>query len=296
MRLIYRAGIALLAAIGLAGCPGTQHSQHTLSSGGGKPRAVVALALGGGASKGFAHIGVLKVLHENHIPVNIVTGTSAGALVGSLYASGMSPARLQTEAIQMEKADIVDLTLSTRGFIRGEKLQNWINAKVGNRPIQQFPLKFAAVATEFGTGKMTVFNSGNAGQAVRASASIPNVFLPVEVGGKQYVDGGRSAPVPVSAAKRLGANVVIAVGITANPARNSKGGFFSYLTHSHNILSTPALNGERAKADVVIKPQVQHLGAVGGFDEKAHAIKLGEDAARAALPQIRAVLQRYQVP
>ena len=102
MRLIYRAGIALLAAIGLAGCPSTQHSQHAPSSGGGKPRAVVALALGGGASKGFAHIGVLKVLHENHIPVHIVTGTSAGALVGSLYASGMSPARLQTEAILMD--------------------------------------------------------------------------------------------------------------------------------------------------------------------------------------------------
>ena len=256
---------------------------------------MVALALGGGASKGFAHIGVLKVLHENHIPVHIVTGTSAGALVGSLYASGMSPARLQTEAIQMEKADIVDLTLSTRGFIRGEKLQSWINAKVGNRPIQQFPLKFAAVATEFGTGKMTVFNSGNAGQAVRASASIPNVFLPVEIRGKQYVDGGLSAPVPVSAAKRLGANVVIAVDISAKPARISQSGFFSYLDQSLNIMSTPALNSELAKADVVIKPQVQHLGAVGGFDEKAHAIKLGEDATRAALPQIRAVLQRYQV-
>ena len=295
MRLIYRAGIALLAAIGLAGCPSTQHSQHAPSSAGGKPRAVVALALGGGASKGFAHIGVLKVLHENHIPVHIVTGTSAGALVGSLYASGMNPARLQTEAIQMEKADIVDLTLSTRGFIRGEKLQNWINAKVGNRPIQQFPLKFAAVATEFGTGKMTVFNSGNAGQAVRASASIPNVFLPVEIRGKQYVDGGLSAPVPVSAAKRLGANVVIAVDISAKPARISQSGFFSYLDQSLNIMSTPALNSELAKADVVIKPQVQHLGAVGGFDEKAHAVKLGEDAARAALPQIRAVLQRYQV-
>lgn len=295
MRLIYRAGIALLAAIGLAGCPSTQHSQHAPSSGGGKPRAVVALALGGGASKGFAHIGVLKVLHENHIPVHIVTGTSAGALVGSLYASGMSPARLQTEAIQMEKADIVDLTLSTRGFIRGEKLQNWINAKVGNRPIQQFPLKFAAVATEFGTGKMTVFNSGNAGQAVRASASIPNVFLPVEIRGKQYVDGGLSAPVPVSAAKRLGANVVIAVDISARPARlDESSGFFAYLDQSLNIMSISALQQELSQASVVIKPQVQQLGTVGGFDQKTQAIQLGEQAARAALPQIKAVLARYR--
>ena len=295
MRLIYRAGIALLAAVGLAGCPSTQHSQHTPSSGSGKPRAVVALALGGGASKGFAHIGVLKVLHENRIPVHIVTGTSAGALVGSLYASGMSPARLQTEAMQMEKADIVDLTLSTRGFIRGEKLQNYINRQVGNRPIQNLPRKFAAVATEFDTGRSVVFRSGNTGQAVRASASIPNVFQPAVINGKRYVDGGLTAPVPVSAARQMGANVVIAVDISAKPARISQSGFFSYLDQSLNIMSTPALNSELAKADVVIKPQVQHLGAVGGFDEKTHAIKLGEDATRAALPQIRAVLQRYQV-
>lgn len=260
-----------------------------------QPRAVVAVALGGGASKGFAHIGVLRVLHENNIPVHIVTGTSAGALVGSLYASGMTPMQLQTEAALLEKADLVDLTLSTRGFIRGEKLQNWINAKVGHRPIQQFPIKFAAVATEFGSGRMTVFNQGNAGQAVRASASIPNIFQPVSIGGKQYVDGGLSAPVPVSAAKRLGANVVIAVDISAKPARlDESSGFFAYLDQSLNIMSTSALQTELGLANVIIKPQVQQLGAVGGFDQKAQAIALGMSAARAALPRIRAELAKYR--
>ena len=260
-----------------------------------KPQAVIGLALGGGASKGFAHIGVIKVLEENNIPVKIVTGTSAGALVGSLYASGMNAPRLQREAENLQRADLVDLTLSTSGFIRGEKLQNYINRQVGNRPIQNLPRKFAAVATEFDSGRSVVFRSGNTGQAVRASASIPNVFQPAVINGKRYVDGGLTAPVPVSAARQMGANVVIAVDISAKPARISQSGFFSYLDQSLNIMSTPALNSELAKADVVIKPQVQHLGAVGGFDEKAHAIKLGEDAARAALPQIRAVLQRYQV-
>ena len=238
---------------------------------------------------------MIKVLEENNIPVKIVTGTSAGALVGSLYASGMNAPRLQREAENLQRADLVDLTLSTSGFIRGEKLQNYINRQVGNRPIQNLPRKFAAVATEFDTGRSVVFRSGNTGQAVRASASIPNVFQPAVINGKRYVDGGLTAPVPVSAARQMGANVVIAVDISAKPARISQSGFFSYLDQSLNIMSTPALNSELAKADVVIKPQVQHLGAVGGFDEKAHAIKLGEDAARAALPQIRAVLQRYQV-
>ncbi|OAM30613.1 esterase [Eikenella sp. NML03-A-027] len=260
-----------------------------------KPQVVIGLALGGGASKGFAHIGVIKVLEENNIPIKIVTGTSAGALVGSLYASGMNAPRLQREAENLQRADLVDLTLSTSGFIRGEKLQNYINRQVGNRPIQNLPHKFAAVATEFDTGRSVVFRSGNTGQAVRASASIPNVFQPAVINGKRYVDGGLTAPVPVSAARQMGANVVIAVDISAKPARLSQSGFFSYLDQSLNIMSTPALNSELAKADVVIKPQVQHLGAVGGFDEKAHAIKLGEDAARVALPQIRAVLQRYQV-
>ena len=142
---------------------------------------------------------------------------------------------------------------------------------------------------------MTVFNSGNVGQAVRASASIPNVFLPVEIRGKQYVDGGLSAPVPVSAAKRLGANVVIAVDISARPARlDESSGFFAYLDQSLNIMSISALQQELGQASVVIKPQVQQLGAVGGFDQKTQAIQLGEQAARAALPQIKAVLARYR--
>ncbi len=260
-----------------------------------KPRAIVALALGGGASKGFAHIGVIKVLKENNIPVHIVTGTSAGAVVGSLYASGMSPDRMELEAEMLDKSDVVDLTLSSKGFIKGEKLQAWINRKVKNQPMEKFPIRFGAVATEFSSGNMTVFNSGNTGQAVRASASIPNVFLPVQISGRQYVDGGLSAPVPVSAAKRMGANFVIAVDISAKPeAMNSGSGFWSQLDQSLNIMSTAALNSELAQAQVVIKPQVQKLGAVGGFEQKEFAVKLGESAARAALPKIKAELAKYR--
>lgn len=260
-----------------------------------KPRAVIGLALGGGVSKGFAHIGVIKVLQENHIPIRVVTGTSAGALVGSMYASGMSPDRLELEAEILNKTDLVDPVLSTSGFIKGQKLQDYINAKVKNKPIQQFPIRFGAVATEFGTGRMAVFNNGNAGQAVRASASIPNIFQPTVIGNKRFVDGGLVAPVPVTAARQLGANVVIAVDISAKPARLTSEGFFSYLDQSLNIMSASALNSELSKAQVVIRPQVQKLGTVGGFDQKTQAIQLGEQAARAALPQIRAVLAKYQV-
>ena len=283
----------------LAACPShtsdksdAKPNTHTANT--AKPKAVVALALGGGASKGFAHIGIIKVLKENNIPVKVVTGTSAGSIVGSLYASGMSPDRLELEAEILGKTDLVDLTLSSSGFIKGEKLQNYINQKVGNRPIQQLPIKFAAVATDFESGKAVAFNRGNVGQAVRASASIPNVFQPTTIGGRRYVDGGLSQPVPVSAAKKQGANLIIAVDISARPVKNVNQGFFSYLDQTFNVMSIPLLQHELGQANVVIKPQVLEMGSIGGFDQKRRAIQLGEEAARAALPEIKRKLAAYQ--
>ena len=282
----------------LAACPShnsdkSDNKPHTQTANTAKPKAVVALALGGGASKGFAHIGIIKVLKENNIPVKVVTGTSAGSIVGSLYASGMSPDRLELEAEILGKTDLVDLTLSSSGFIKGEKLQNYINYKVGNRSIQQFPIKFAAVATDFESGKAVAFNRGNVGQAVRASASIPNVFQPTLIGGR-YVDGGLSQPVPVSAAKKQGANFIIAVDISARPVKNVNKSFFSYLDQTFNVMSIPLLQHELGQANVVIKPKVLEMGSIGGFDQKQRAIQLGEEAARAALPEIKRKLAAYQ--
>jgi len=298
----FKTFLAASSVLVLAACPSgnapqskpSAQGQNTVSHTAPKPKATVALALGGGASKGFAHIGIIKVLKENNIPIKIVTGTSAGSIVGSMYASGMSPDRLELEAEILGKTDLVDLTLSTSGFIKGEKLQNYINRKVGNRPMQQFPIKFAAVATDFESGKPVVFNVGNAGQAVRASASIPNVFQPVVIGSRKYVDGGLSQPVPVSAAKKLGANFIIAIDISARPAKNVSQGMFSYLDQTINVMSQTALRQELGQANVVIKPQVLELGSIGGFDQKQRAIQLGEQAARAALPEIKRKLAAYQ--
>lgn len=298
----FKTFLAASSVLVLAACPSgnapqskpSAQGQNTVSHTAPKPKATVALALGGGASKGFAHIGIIKVLKENNIPIKIVTGTSAGSIVGSMYASGMSPDRLELEAEILGKTDLVDLTLSTSGFIKGEKLQNYINRKVGNRPMQQFPIKFAAVATDFESGKPVVFNVGNAGQAVRASASIPNVFQPVVIGSRKYVDGGLSQPVPVSAAKKLGANFIIAVDISARPAKNVSQGMFSYLDQTINVMSQTSLRQELGQANVVIKPQVLELGSIGGFDQKQRAIQLGEQAARAALPEIKRKLAAYQ--
>ena len=227
---VFRTALTVSSVLILSACPSNTSPvnpprHNTQITPPPKPQAVVALALGGGASKGFAHIGIIKALKQNGIPVKIVTGTSAGAIVGSLYASGASPDRLELEAEILGSTDLVDLTLSTSGFIKGQKLQDYINRKVGNRPIQDFPIKFAAVATDFESSKAVAFNRGNAGQAVRASAAIPNVFQPVLIGGRRYVDGGLTQPVPVSAAKKQGANFIIAVDISDRPSKNLKQGF-----------------------------------------------------------------------
>ena len=289
-RSILTATLALILTA--CGTTGSKNSPAPVAQ--AKPQAVIGIALGGGASKGFAHIGILKVLKENNIPIKVVTGTSAGSIVGSLYASGMSLDRMELEAEILGKTDLIAPVLSTSGFIRGQKLQDYINRKVGNRPIQQFPIKFAAVATNFSTGRATAFNRGNAGQAVRASAAIPNVFQPVVIGNTKYVDGGLSQPVPVTAAKQQGANFVIAIDISAKPNKDAGSSFFSYLDQTLNIMSTGALHSELAKANVVIRPNVLELGAIGGFDQKKRAIQLGEQAAQAALPEIKRKLAAYR--
>ncbi|WP_233164286.1 patatin-like phospholipase family protein [Chromobacterium sp. ASV23] len=251
----------------------------------------IGLALGGGAAKGFAHIGVIKVLEGAGIVPDVITGTSAGSVVGSLYASGLNGVQLQQRAMALDQADLTDWTLSTKGVLKGEKLQNWINAQVGNKPLEKLPRPFGAVATELDSGRKVVFRVGNTGQAVRASASIPNVFLPVKIGGKRYVDGGLVSPVPVSAAREMGAQFVIAVDITARPKPGKAVGFLSMLDQSLNIMNGPALALELKQADVVIRPDVLDIGSAD-FDSRNQAILEGEKAAQQMLPQIRKLLQQ----
>lgn len=213
----------------------------------------IGLALGGGAAKGFAHIGVIKALEENGIKPQIITGTSAGSIVGSLYAYGYTPAELQTISYQLDELNLADFTISKNGVIKGEKLQRFIDARVKNTPLQKLKLNYTAVATDLDSGQSIGFNNGDTGIAVRASCSIPNVFTPVVMNGHRYVDGGLSAPVPVSYARKAGATFVIAVDITAKPEQG-RSGFLSNFDQTINILSIKLLNEQLKQADIVIKP------------------------------------------
>ena len=246
----------------------------------------IALVLGGGAARGFAHIGVIKVLEAQGITPDIVVGTSAGSVVGALYAGGYSGFELQKIAFQLDESSVGDLVLPDRGFVKGELLQNFVNKALQNRPIEKLNKTFAAVTTDLQSGDMMVFRRGNAGMAVRASSSIPGVFQPVSINGREYVDGGLVSPVAVRVARSLGADVVIAVDISNKPRNAKISDSLDVLLQTFAIMGQTISGFELSEADVVIRPHTGMIGAAE-FEAKHLAILEGEKAAQAALPAIR---------
>jgi len=254
------------------------------------PRAVkVAIVLGAGAARGFAHVGVLKVLEANHVPVHRIVGTSVGSFVGSLYAYGYPAYDLQKIAMGLEKGEIVDLTVPDNGFVKGEKLEAYVNRMLRGTTMENLRIPFYAVATDIGSGEEMVFGKGNAGAAVRASCSIPGIFRPVQIGDRTYVDGGVSSPVAVDAARRLGADVVIAVDISGGVADVTPETTLDTIFQAINIMYSKIAAAQLSRADVVIRPNVGYI-ASGDFTKRHEAILEGEKAAQAALPKIRALL------
>jgi len=246
----------------------------------------IALVLGGGAARGFAHVGVIKVLEAQGIVPDFVVGTSAGSLVGALYSAGYSAADLERVALQFEERAIGDWSLPDRGFIRGEALQSFVNRAVQNRPLEKLNRVFAVVATDLKSGEQMVFRRGNTGMAVRASSSVPGVFQPVTINGREYVDGGLTSPVPVRAAKALGAGMIIAVDVSGKPGHGKTGDTIDMLLQTFAIMGQAIASNELVSADVVIRPDTAGLGAAD-FANRQLAIQAGEKAALAVLADIR---------
>lgn len=255
------------------------------------PPPKIGLVLGGGAARGFAHIGVLKVLEANGIKPDVIVGTSAGSVVGAIYASGMSATELQKNAIALEESALGDWTLSSRGVIRGDALQTMINRFVNNRPIETLDRRFACTAVDLNSGRLVVFERGNTGQAVRASSSVPGVFQPTLINGVEYVDGGVITPVPVRVARKMGADFIIAVDISAKPVPLKKPAALDIVLQSVTILGETLAAFETAEADILIKPKVGTVGSAD-FNSRNLLILEGEQAAQAALPEIRKRLGR----
>ena len=253
----------------------------------------IGLALGGGAARGFAHIGVIKALEAQGIVPEIVVGTSAGAVVGALYSSGLSGFELQKIALEMDESQLGDWSLPDRGVFKGEALQNFVNRAVSNRPLEKLPRRFGVVATDLKSGESVVFRSGNTGMAVRASSAVPGVFQPVNINGREYVDGGLVSPIPARAARNLGANFVIAVDISHKPRDARVSSTLDVLLQTFAIMGQSISRYETAEADIVIRPVTAELPATD-FAGRHRAVLEGEKAAAAAMPEIKERLAKLR--
>ena len=265
-----------------------------------RPPAKIALALGGGAARGFAHIGVIKALEAQGISPDIIVGTSAGSVVGALYASGLNGFQIQELSMNMAEDQIIDgsglyrcmletMVSDKRGCIVGQALQDFVNRNVNDRPIEKLNKTFAAVATNLSNGEMMVFRTGNTGVAVRASSSVPVFFQPVTINGQDYVDGGLVAPVPASVARTLGADFVIAVDISDRPQDRSTAGISDILWQTFSIFVTTINRQEQTSADIVVRPVTSGLPSsdTSGRDK---AVLEGEKAVAKILPELKAKL------
>jgi NTE family protein len=263
-----------------------------------KPRPLrIGLALGGGAARGFAHIGAIKVLEANGIAPDLICGTSAGSVIGALYAAGFSGYQLHELALKMDENEIADWAVpflgQYGGMIKGEALQNYVNRMVRSKPIEQLARPLGIVATELQTGKAIVFRRGNTGMAVRASSSVPGVFQPVRISGKDYVDGGLVAPVPVRLTREMGADFVIAIDISSRPSEQQVSGTVGVILQTTAIMGQSIKQQELQEAEALIQPVMPDVKSTD-FDARHAAILAGERAALAVMPALKARLAQMR--
>jgi len=267
---------------------------QVLAQTGARPRSgaqaagrVVGLALGGGSARGFAHIGVLQALDEAQIPIQVVAGTSAGSLVGAFYAAGFTPWKMQEVALKVRDIDVADLSSGNkRGMIGGAALRRLVNGFLDNRPIERLPKRFAAVATDLATGEKVAIRRGDTGAAVVASCSIPGVFVPALFEGRELVDGGLTSPVPVSVAREMGADTVIAVDVGGPPSNKTRTGLYEIILQSFEIMGRSLARLEGQTANMLIHPQTAAFDS-SDFGVRRELIEAGYLAGRAAMPELR---------
>lgn len=253
----------------------------------------VGLALGGGGARGFAEIGVLRVLEQEKIPIDVVVGTSVGSLVGALYADSKSVLDAEFLAVGITEEDLFDykvLSLFSGGLVKGEKLENLLNTVLKHKTIESLPVPFAAVAVDLKTGQAVAFEHGSIAKAVHASAAIPGVFVPVAWGGTTFVDGGAVDPIPVDVARRKGADVVIAVAIPRPAPKEAPENPVEVAYYSMLLMSGEIARCRAKEADVVLWPDVGDV-SFNDFSQKKRLIEAGEAVARRAMPEIRAAIE-----
>ncbi|WP_416334352.1 patatin-like phospholipase family protein [Acinetobacter guillouiae] len=270
-----------------------------------KKKPVIALVLGSGGARGYAHIGVIEVLEQHGIKPDFIVGTSAGSIVGSIYASGKSPEQLCQIALNMKVGDVRDFKIGMKGFFDGQKVEDYVNKQIDQMPLEKMKIPMYVVATELQNGEKTIFNYGNTGQAVRASVSIPSMFIPTKIKGKEYVDGGLVSPVPVNIAKELGADIVIAVDILAQPVNTETTNVWGLFNQNINIMQNRLAAEELKNADIVIQPDLREKAHIFDVKGRQDTMQAGIDAANQRMHDLDVVIaskksletaqQQYQV-
>lgn len=253
---------------------------------------VIALVLGSGGARGYAHIGVIEILEKYNIHPDFIVGTSAGSIVGALYASGKSADELKEIALSLKVNDVRDVKLDMKGFFEGKKVEDFINQQVNDTQLQKLKIPMYVVATELQDGKKVVFNYGNTGQAVRASVAIPSMFIPTKIGTDEYVDGGLVSPVPVKTAKDLGADIVIAVDILAQPTHTETSNIWGLFNQNINIMQKHLAQEELKYADIVIQPDLRekvHIFDVSGREE---TMSVGREAAMDKVFELNQIIEK----
>ena len=249
-----------------------------------RPR--VALVLGAGGPRGFAHVGVLKVLEANGIHVDLVVGASVGALIGALYASGLPAAEIEKIAMGIDPKRFIGI--STSGLTgNGAALEAFVRELTNGKPLEGFQRKLAVTAARRDNNLLAVFTRGNTGAAVRASSASPNQFAPVRIRGIEYHDGDEAQPVPIRVARDLGAEVVIAVDVSAYLERTPAEAPESW--RKRDRTRTALIEQERPLADIFIHPDLNYYASISEA-YRLMCIKRGEEAARASMPKILELL------
>ncbi len=257
----------------------------------GRPR--VALVLGSGGTRGIAHIGVLKVLRQERIPIDLVVGCSAGSIIGALFCSGIAQDKLQQIGVTCGRKDVFDYVLSKNGVIDGSKVESFIVKHAGRRRFAQLETPFAVICTDVEAGEEIVIARGDVARAVRASCSFPGLMVPMRVNGKLLVDGGVLDKLPVTIARKLGADVVIAVNVTAKTQGVQISNAVELIIQTINLMGNRMADTEARLADVLITPDVGQQWMLD-FKDAEKCIDAGVEAAKKAMPNIRALLSQRQ--
>ncbi|RKG52703.1 patatin-like phospholipase family protein [Acinetobacter cumulans] len=259
-------------------------------------RPIVALVLGSGGARGYAHIGVIQVLEQHGIRPDFIVGTSAGSIVGSIYASGKSADELRDIALNMKPADVREIRLDKKGVLDGKKVEDYVNTQVDHVPLEKLKIPMYVVATELQEGHKVVFNAGNTGQAVRASVSIPSMFIPAVIQKQEYVDGGLVSPVPVDTARELGADIIIAVDILAKPIHTETSNVWGLFNQNINIMQFYLAKEEMKRADVVIQPDLREKAHIFDVKGREATMQAGVEAADEKLNEISLAYAKHHYP